>query len=232
MQAALWMLWLVVAILALAGELLTLGLFFASLSIAGLAAAAGSAFLPVPLQIVLFCVASLVMLVAVRPVALRFLPRGSTLGQSSALGPVGRNALATELITNLQGQIRIGSGEFWSARGEAPDVPIDPGGEVEVVRMDGLTAVVRPVRRQNYSGREAAPRADRYGLTAREVEVLQLLALGLSNAAIATRLVVSQRTVDHHVGHILDKMNASGRLEAVRHGVDEGIVHLHRDSST
>jgi DNA-binding NarL/FixJ family response regulator len=60
--------------------------------------------------------------------------------------------------------------------------------------------------------------------------VLQLLALGLSNAEIADRLVLSQRTVDHHVSHILNKTGASSRLEAVRLGVDAGIVRLDRDS--
>jgi DNA-binding NarL/FixJ family response regulator len=106
-----------------------------------------------------------------------------------------------------------------------PDAPIELGGEVEVIGMEGLTAVVRPARAST-SATPEPPGADPFGLSAREIEVLELLALGLSNAEIAGRLVVSQRTVDHHVSHILDKTGASGRLEAVRLGLEYGLVHL------
>jgi DNA-binding NarL/FixJ family response regulator len=52
-------------------------------------------------------------------------------------------------------------------------------------------------------------------LTAREAEVLQLIAEGLSNAEIADRLVLSRRTVDHHVSAILRKLDVSTRARAV-----------------
>jgi membrane protein implicated in regulation of membrane protease activity/DNA-binding CsgD family transcriptional regulator len=226
MDAVLWLLWIVVAILTLAAELLTLALFFGSLSLAALVTAAASLVLPLPGQLAVFSVVSLLMLLAVRPAALRVLPRGSGPDDPPVLGPVGRRALATERITNLQGQIRIGSGEFWTARAEMPDTPIDLGGEVEVVGMEGLTAVVKPVRPSGRAIPDSPTGADPFGLSAREVEVLKLLALGLSNAEIAARLVLSQRTVDHHVSHILDKTGASGRLEAVRLGLEYGLVHL------
>ena len=61
------------------------------------------------------------------------------------------------------------------------------------------------------------------GLTTREVEVLRLLARGLSNKQIAERLVVARKTVDNHVEHIYAKLGVSNRarasLFAVRHGL-------------
>lgn len=54
-------------------------------------------------------------------------------------------------------------------------------------------------------------------LTAREHEVLELLAVGMSNARIASALVISEKTAGHHVSHILAKLGASNRTEAVAH---------------
>jgi DNA-binding NarL/FixJ family response regulator len=59
-------------------------------------------------------------------------------------------------------------------------------------------------------------RANPAGLTDRQVEVPGLLADGLTNAEIADRLVVSVRTVDHHVAAILSKLNVGSRREAAR----------------
>ncbi len=56
-------------------------------------------------------------------------------------------------------------------------------------------------------------------LTKRESEVLDLLGLGLSNPAISDRLFISRKTVEHHVGHILAKLDLSGRAEAAAYAV-------------
>jgi len=60
-------------------------------------------------------------------------------------------------------------------------------------------------------GRRATTVAHPDGLTRREAEVRELLAEGLSNAAIAERLVVSPRTVEHHVASVMSKLGASSR---------------------
>jgi DNA-binding NarL/FixJ family response regulator len=62
------------------------------------------------------------------------------------------------------------------------------------------------------------------GLTAREVEVLRLLARGLSNKEIAQRLVISPKTVGTHVEHIYAKIDASTRAAASLFAVQHGLL--------
>jgi DNA-binding NarL/FixJ family response regulator len=63
-------------------------------------------------------------------------------------------------------------------------------------------------------------------LTRREVEVLQMLAAGLSNKEIAARLNISDHTVKFHVASILGKLGAASRTEAVSLGIRRGLVLL------
>jgi DNA-binding NarL/FixJ family response regulator len=61
-------------------------------------------------------------------------------------------------------------------------------------------------------------------LTARELEVLQLLTRGLRNKEIAARLYVSERTVNFHLANIYQKLNVSGRTEALSKAIAQGLV--------
>jgi DNA-binding CsgD family transcriptional regulator len=63
-------------------------------------------------------------------------------------------------------------------------------------------------------------------LTARELEVLSLLAEGASNKAIARRLGISVHTAKFHVGSLLDKLDAVGRTDAVAQAARIGMIHL------
>jgi|SRR5215469_10225011 len=63
-------------------------------------------------------------------------------------------------------------------------------------------------------------------LTTREVEVLRLLAEGNRNLEIAERLFVSEKTIKAHVQHIMEKLGAKDRTQAVAIGIRRGIIHL------
>ncbi|MGV9302274.1 MULTISPECIES: response regulator [unclassified Nonomuraea] len=105
---------------------------------------------------------------------------------------------------------------------------VSPEELVEAVRVvHGGAAAVAPrlltglIRTYVRGGR---PRAEIDGLTAREQEVLVLIAKGLSNAEIAERLAVSPSTVKNHVTAVFAKIDVSNRAQAVIVAYERGLV--------
>jgi DNA-binding NarL/FixJ family response regulator len=109
------------------------------------------------------------------------------------------------------------------ARGEGAGIVID--GEYETLRdarASGLAADAILI---------APPRAALDGplveaLTSRETEVLELIAEGLPNKAIAARLGISDQTVKFHVASLGGKLGAANRTDAVRLAVRRGLIAL------
>jgi len=216
-----WVIWLLIAVAAAVGEVFTLGLYLAPFAVAAVVVAVASPLLAQSAQVVIFLAIALVLLVVARPAVLRFLPQ--TVTEGPRIGPSASIGIVVSDVSRTNGQIRIGTGEFWSARLDAVSGLLLPGREVEIVAMKGLTAIVRPTEPEPKLTGPAQEGTD-YGLSRREIEVLQAMVLGQSNAEIAAALVISPRTVDHHVSHILTKMNAGNRTEAVRLALEGGIV--------
>jgi HD-GYP domain-containing protein (c-di-GMP phosphodiesterase class II)/DNA-binding CsgD family transcriptional regulator len=95
-------------------------------------------------------------------------------------------------------------------------------GEVEACRFDreAVTAVLDTVGAESRLARAAWPR----GLTDREVEVLRLLARGLTNKQIASALDISPRTAQHHVIHIYRKIDLNSRAGAALFATEHGLI--------
>ncbi len=101
----------------------------------------------------------------------------------------------------------------------------------ELQRLGARAAAARVARtlrergvRDLRQGPRAATLGNVAGLTARELEVLALVAEGMRNSQIAERLVLSRKTVDHHVSAILRKLDAGTRTEAVAEAGRTGIL--------
>jgi len=106
----------------------------------------------------------------------------------------------------------------------------DAGAEQISAAIGAATAGLITLHPDALRARAASPRAadveeDRT-LTARQREILELMAAGLSNRVIAARLGISAYTVKFHVAAILDKLGAGTRTEAVTLGVRNGLIAL------
>lgn len=106
---------------------------------------------------------------------------------------------------------------------------LDAGEFVEL--LDGLQRGEAPMTRktasrllEKLSTESREKQGDRFALSDREIEVLRLVARGLANKAIATRLSISENTVKYHLKNILQKLNVRNRTEAVSQAFRTGLV--------
>ncbi len=95
---------------------------------------------------------------------------------------------------------------------------------VRVVHSGG--SLLQPVVASKLLRRMSRERDDTHELTARELDVLRLLAQGQQNKEIAADLVISERTVKFHVSSILSKLGAGNRTEAVKLAAQQGLIAL------
>ena len=173
------------------------------------------------------------------------------LHQSAALAPLGEVAVqhrerldGTGYPRGLSGgavsrQARVlGAAEaYQSMREPRPHRPALPAenaaaelrAEVRAGRLESaaVDAVLEAAGHRVPRRREALA-----GLTAREVEVLILLARGMSNKQIAERLVITPKTAGNHVEHIYAKIDASNRAAAAMFAVQHGLLPEERTATT
>lgn len=95
---------------------------------------------------------------------------------------------------------------------------------IRVVSAGG--SLLHPMIASRLIERLRAPETGAESLTAREMEVLRLLAQGMVNKEIAAALSITERTVKFHVSAIMGKLGAGNRTEAVRIAVQRGLITL------
>ncbi|WP_194918377.1 response regulator [Catenulispora rubra] len=101
---------------------------------------------------------------------------------------------------------------------------LDPAVQHHVV--DAIAAIAVAPRTATTPAQADPPPA---GLTPREAQVLELIARGLANAEIAQQLAVSETTVKSHINHLLPKIGARDRAQAVAFAYQQGLVPSIRD---
>ena len=165
------------------------------------------------------------------------------LQQSDALAPLGRIVVQQRERLDGSGYPRglpgsaipplariLGAAEAYQTKREerphrsalAPEEAADAlRGSVRAGHLDGdAVDAVLTVAGHRVPRRQEGPA----GLTAREVEVLRVLALGLSNKEIAARLVISPKTAGNHIEHIYSKIGANSRAAAGLFAMQHGLL--------
>jgi membrane protein implicated in regulation of membrane protease activity len=138
-----WVAWLIAAVALGVAEFFTLTLAFGLLAAAALVAAivagVGASVLA---QVLAFAITAGVGLLIVRPIARRQMTHPPVVREGS-YALVGKKAVVLEEVTGTQGLIKL-AGEVWSARALDEDQVIPAGTPVDVMEIDGATAIVYP----------------------------------------------------------------------------------------
>ncbi|CAN5502215.1 NfeD family protein [soil metagenome] len=137
-----WLWWTGAALILGLIEIASLDLVFTMLAgaalVAAVAAFLGAAF---PLQVIVFVITALALLALLRPLLLRRLNLTGPAPTTNADANVGQRAEVLVAVNDRSGTVKL-RGEEWTARTADPDRELPPGQMVDVVRIDGATAVV------------------------------------------------------------------------------------------
>ena len=137
-----WLLWVLIAVALAVGEVLTPGLFFLGpVALAAGAAAAASLLGAGTLgSLIVFIVCSVASLGILRPIARSHL-RLPALSRTGTDAMIGRKGVVTKQVDCNGGRVRIG-GEEWSARAYLDDQVLPEGRTVDIIQIEGVTALV------------------------------------------------------------------------------------------
>jgi len=121
--------------------------------------------------------------------------------QLGAWGVILRNSTTDMLFEGIR---RVVSGQYWIAQ-------------------ESVATLVEALRDFKTPAPPPAPRRD-FGLTKRELQIVEAVVEGFSNADIAANISLSEHTVKHHIGHIFDKLGVSNRLELALFAINHQLT--------
>ncbi|MDE3185891.1 MAG: response regulator transcription factor [Acidobacteriota bacterium] len=125
--------------------------------------------------------------------------------QLGAWGVILRNSTTDMLFEGIR---RVVSGQYW-------------------ITQDSVATLVEALRDSRTPEPAPAPRRD-FGLTKRELQIVEAVVEGFSNADIAANMKLSEHTVKHHIGHAFDKLGVSNRLELALFAINHQLTGEHR----
>jgi len=136
-----WVWWMIAAGVLSVGEIFTMGFFLGPIAVAAvLAALVAAVGAGISVQWIVFILASVGSLAVLRPIAKRHLRTPPRIRTGTA-ALVGGPATVVERVDLNGGCVKIG-GELWTARAYDEDEAFEPGARVEVMKIDGATALV------------------------------------------------------------------------------------------
>lgn len=145
-----WIVWLILILVCVIIELLTLEFTFLMIafgSVAGLGAdLLGWAWW---VQILVAAIVSVLLILIIRPVMLRYMRRGEDTTPSNVAALLGMSGRVVSSVSDTAGLVKLANGETWTAR-LAPDADeqvVGAGASIKVVLVDGATVVIVPVER-------------------------------------------------------------------------------------
>ncbi len=137
-----WAVWLAIALVLGVVEVVVVDLVFLMFGGAALAAGVAAALgAPVWAQLLVFALVASVLLVAVRPWAIRTFRASIPRFATNVAAHVGRSAVVLIEVTSRAGRVKL-AGEVWTARAATPGAVLPVGSNVRVVRIEGASAVV------------------------------------------------------------------------------------------
>jgi predicted ATPase/DNA-binding CsgD family transcriptional regulator len=149
------------------------------------------------------------------PRAVRLLGAADALRQRTAYPvPRGGEASYRQIVASVQSCLTM----LQFASGWLEGRALPPEQAIALATHD--LPILRPAPESDHARRTVSPA----GLSRRELDVLPLLAQGFTDREIAEALFISRRTASDHVGHILRKLNARSRADAVAHAVKFGLI--------
>ena len=140
-----WQIWLILAGIFFIGEIATTGFLVFWFGVGALLAMASSFFTSsIILQTVIFIISSTILILVTKPFVKKFVDIKTT--NTNAYSIIGKNALVIKEIDPIHstGQIKV-DGEVWSAESQNSEV-IPKGSEVKVIAIEGVKAIVKPVK--------------------------------------------------------------------------------------